>query len=79
MDLRLAALGSHLTAAAPLPPGWCPTRDGRDVVDSMVDAQMPGGWLAHPGAGRAEGLRDERLALVRREPCKRRGRVGGQL
>ena len=42
-------------------------RDGRDVVDSMVDAQMPGGWLANPVAGRAEALRDERLALVRRE------------
>lgn len=42
-------------------------RDGRDVVDSMVDAQMPGGWLASPVASRAEELRADRLALVRRE------------
>jgi hypothetical protein len=42
-------------------------RDGRDVVDSMVDAQMPGGWLSHQVAERAEALRRNRLALVRRE------------
>jgi hypothetical protein len=42
-------------------------RDGRDVVDSMVDAQMPGGWLASPVASRAQALRADRLALVRRE------------
>jgi hypothetical protein len=42
-------------------------RDGRDVVDSMVDAQMPGGWLASPVAERAEDLRRDRLSLVRRE------------
>jgi hypothetical protein len=42
-------------------------RDGRDVVDSMVDAQMPGGWLASPSAARAEQHRRDRLALVRRE------------
>jgi hypothetical protein len=42
-------------------------RDGRDVVDSMVDAQMPGGWLASPVASRAQELRGDRLALVRRE------------
>jgi hypothetical protein len=39
-------------------------RDGRDVVDSMVDAQTPGGWLAGEDAARS---RDERLALVRHE------------
>lgn len=42
-------------------------RDGRDVVDSMVDAQMPGGWLASPLAERAEQLQRDRLSLVRRE------------
>lgn len=42
-------------------------RDGRDVVDSMVDAQMPGGWLANPVPARAEAARSRRLALVRRE------------
>jgi Sulfotransferase family len=42
-------------------------RDGRDVVDSMVDAQMPGGWLASPVASRAQELRAGRLALVCRE------------
>jgi hypothetical protein len=42
-------------------------RDGRDVVDSMVDAQMPGGWLANPVPAPAEALRGQRLALVRRE------------
>ena len=42
-------------------------RDGRDVVDSMVDAQMPGGWLASPVASRAAPVRADRLALVRRE------------
>ncbi len=42
-------------------------RDGRDVVDSMVDAQMPGGWLESPIQGRAEQLRQHRLGLVRRE------------
>ncbi|HZU40437.1 MAG TPA: sulfotransferase [Solirubrobacteraceae bacterium] len=42
-------------------------RDGRDVVDSMVDAQMPGGWLASPLAERAEQHRRERLTLVKRE------------
>jgi hypothetical protein len=42
-------------------------RDGRDVVDSMVDAQMPGGWLASPLPERAEQLRDDRLELVKRE------------
>jgi hypothetical protein len=39
-------------------------RDGRDVVDSMVDAQTPGGWLA---GKEASGSADQRLALVRRE------------
>ena len=39
-------------------------RDGRDVVDSMVDAQTPGGWLAGEDASRSA---DQRLALVRRE------------
>src|SRR5581483_2283707 len=42
-------------------------RDGRDVVDSMVDAQMPGGWLESPIPGRAAELREHRLALVKRE------------
>ena len=42
-------------------------RDGRDVVDSMVDAQMPGGWLASPVASRTAPGRQDRLALVRRE------------
>jgi Sulfotransferase family len=39
-------------------------RDGRDVVDSMVDAQTPGGWLASKDASLSA---QERLALVRRE------------
>jgi hypothetical protein len=39
-------------------------RDGRDVVDSMVDAQTPGGWLAGKDAAHST---DQRLALVRRE------------
>lgn len=41
-------------------------RDGRDVVDSMLDAQMPGGWLADPGAD-ATRARERRLELVVRE------------
>jgi hypothetical protein len=41
-------------------------RDGRDVVDSMLDAQMPGGWLAEPGADEAR-IRERRLELVVRE------------
>jgi hypothetical protein len=42
-------------------------RDGRDVVDSMVDAQMPGGWLSHQVPERAEALRRNRVAVVRHE------------
>jgi hypothetical protein len=42
-------------------------RDGRDVVDSMIDAQRPGGWLERSwedGLGDSAG---RRLELVRRE------------
>lgn len=39
-------------------------RDGRDVVDSMIDAQAPGGWLARRAS---VDFRAERLELVRRE------------
>lgn len=39
-------------------------RDGRDVVDSMLDAQAPGAWLERRGTADFE---DRRLELVRRE------------
>ncbi len=40
-------------------------RDGRDVVDSMLQAQLGGGWLAGPdGPGAVEDQR-ERLGFVR--------------
>jgi hypothetical protein len=39
-------------------------RDGRDVVDSMVDAQAAGGWLA---GEQGVDSREARLRLVRRE------------
>jgi hypothetical protein len=42
-------------------------RDGRDVVDSMLDAQMPGGWLADPGLSDLDHLRERRLEIVMRE------------
>jgi hypothetical protein len=42
-------------------------RDGRDVVDSMLDAQLPGGWLASAEAIDAGELRARRMHLIRRE------------
>jgi sulfotransferase family protein len=41
-------------------------RDGRDVVDSILDAQAPGGWLGSSEASSATDTR-ERLAIVQRE------------
>jgi hypothetical protein len=41
-------------------------RDGRDVVDSMLDAQAPGGWLASSRSSSSSNPRD-RLAIVQRE------------
>ena len=42
-------------------------RDGRDVVDSMVDAQEPGGWLERTWASSPGDPAARRLELVRRE------------
>jgi hypothetical protein len=42
-------------------------RDGRDVVDSMVDAQQPGGWLERTWAASEDDLGSRRSELVRRE------------
>jgi LPS sulfotransferase NodH len=42
-------------------------RDGRDVVDSMVDAQQVGGWLERSRANRADDPGSQRAELVRRE------------
>jgi Sulfotransferase family len=42
-------------------------RDGRDVVDSLVDAKSPGGWL-HPAWAETDGEpAARRLEMVRRE------------
>jgi hypothetical protein len=41
-------------------------RDGRDVLDSLVDARRPGGWLSRLGWGRAGfETEDERREFVR--------------
>jgi sulfotransferase family protein len=40
-------------------------RDGRDVLDSLVDANKPGGWLTKGGRGRALETADQRLVFVR--------------
>jgi hypothetical protein len=42
-------------------------RDGRDIVDSMLDAQAPGGWLEPPGSGAPDGPVLDRLDLIRLE------------
>lgn len=42
-------------------------RDGRDVVDSMLDAQAPGSWLARPWEEPAGDPGGQRLELVRRQ------------
>jgi hypothetical protein len=42
-------------------------RDGRDIVDSMVDARSPGGWLQRPGEAQLNGPTPERLKLVGNE------------
>lgn len=42
-------------------------RDGRDVVDSMLDARLPGGWLEGGFAGIPDDLERRRLELVRGE------------
>jgi hypothetical protein len=42
-------------------------RDGRDVVDSMIDALAPGSWLESPTDGQSRDFREERLNVVRRE------------
>jgi Sulfotransferase family len=42
-------------------------RDGRDVVDSMLDALAPGSWLESRTDGRSRDVHGERLKLVRRE------------
>jgi hypothetical protein len=42
-------------------------RDGRDIVDSMIDAQAPGGWLERASAAPLDAAADERLKLVRLE------------
>jgi hypothetical protein len=50
-------------------------RDGRDVVDSMIDAQMPGGWLSSPDSERSQRLelveRESRLWVARTQAVKR--------
>jgi hypothetical protein len=40
-------------------------RDGRDVLDSLVDANKPGGWLTKGGSGRALETAEERHRFVR--------------
>ena len=40
-------------------------RDGRDVLDSLVDANKPGGWLTKGGRGRALETAEQRLVFVR--------------
>ncbi len=42
-------------------------RDGRDVVDSMLDAQLPGGWLAASAAVGDGELGARRMHIIRRE------------
>jgi Sulfotransferase family len=42
-------------------------RDGRDIVDSMVDAQAPGGWLEAPSGSPSDESPQARLDLVRHE------------
>jgi hypothetical protein len=42
-------------------------RDGRDVVDSMVDAQAPGAWLGSLREGANATGQSDRLAIVDRE------------
>lgn len=42
-------------------------RDGRDVVDSMVDAQKPGGWLESRWGTRGQEPDSRRTETVRRE------------
>jgi Sulfotransferase family len=49
-------------------------RDGRDVVDSMVDAQQPGGWLERTWDDTAATERG-RLEIVRRESMLWLGRT----
>jgi hypothetical protein len=41
-------------------------RDGRDVIDSLMDAMTSGGWLAKPYMRRLESS-EERLAFARSE------------
>jgi hypothetical protein len=50
-------------------------RDGRDVVDSMLDAQAPGGWLESPSDAEPRDFRDQRLELVRHESSLWLGRT----
>jgi Sulfotransferase family len=50
-------------------------RDGRDIVDSMIDAQAPGGWLARPSDAPLEESSPERLELVRLESSLWRART----
>jgi hypothetical protein len=42
-------------------------RDGRDVVDSMLDAQAPGAWLGAMAASSSGDARTDRMAIVNRE------------
>jgi hypothetical protein len=42
-------------------------RDGRDVTDSMLDARLPGGWLADLSAPDAARLAERRMEIVRQE------------
>lgn len=42
-------------------------RDGRDVVDSIVDAQAPGGWLERPWEEKSGDRAEQRLEIVKRQ------------
>jgi hypothetical protein len=45
-------------------------RDGRDVVDSMVDAMQQGGWLSDTYGGGRAITDDERLAFVKEQAVR---------
>jgi hypothetical protein len=49
-------------------------RDGRDVVDSMVDAVSPGSWLEQSFGSGENRFEDHRLAIVRHESVLWRAR-----
>jgi hypothetical protein len=53
-------------------------RDGCDIVDSMIDAQAPGGWLASGSDAAPSQASAERVELVRLESSLWVARPGAQ-